>query len=160
VEFSQRVAQVSCGYQHLCVVTEGGEAWVWGLEQKKPKFRTIGTTESARGEQSNLPIKINVPNVRQISCANDYITLTDAEGRVFVVGDLAVKGVNGTQAKGPNDPVQLDLPPITKVASGINYSLALDEDGRVHVWGNNTYGQLGTGGRNASEPVMLESLIR
>lgn len=30
----------------MCVITERGEAYVWGLEQKKDKFRTIGTSES------------------------------------------------------------------------------------------------------------------
>lgn len=31
VEFREKVAQVSCGYQHMCVITESGEAYVWGL---------------------------------------------------------------------------------------------------------------------------------
>lgn len=31
VELSDRVAQVSCGYQNVCIVTEKGEAYVWGL---------------------------------------------------------------------------------------------------------------------------------
>lgn len=46
VEFRERVTQVSCGYQHMCVVTARGEAYVWGLDQKKDKFRSIGTSES------------------------------------------------------------------------------------------------------------------
>lgn len=46
VEFKEKIVQVSCGYQHMCVITEKGEAYVWGLEQKKDKFRTIGTSES------------------------------------------------------------------------------------------------------------------
>jgi alpha-tubulin suppressor-like RCC1 family protein len=35
---------------------------------------------------------------------------------------------------------------ITKVTSGINYSIALDDEGKIFAWGNNIYGQLGTGG--------------
>jgi alpha-tubulin suppressor-like RCC1 family protein len=46
VEFREGVAQVSCGYQHMCAITKSGEAYVWGLEQRKDKFRSIGTSES------------------------------------------------------------------------------------------------------------------
>ena len=42
--------------------------------------------------------------------------------------------------------VELDLENIVKVASGINFSMALNDEGKVFVWGNNVYGQLGTGG--------------
>lgn len=41
IEFPSQVAQVSCGYQHMCVVTKKGEAYVFGIEQKT-KFRVIG----------------------------------------------------------------------------------------------------------------------
>jgi RCC1 and BTB domain-containing protein len=39
--------------------------------------------------------------------------------------------------------------------------MALDDEGKVYVWGNNTYGQLGTGGlKNVHEPVLVEALLR
>lgn len=60
-------------------------------------------------------------------------------------GDQSVKGVRG-QAKSKNELVELELNNIVKVASGINFSMALSDEGKVYVWGNNTYGQLGTGG--------------
>lgn len=160
VEFKDRIVQVSCGYQHMCVVTEKGEAYVWGLEQKKDKFRTIGTSESERRENSSAPVKVELKDVRQASCANDYIAFVNTEGRVFVLGDAAVKGAGG-QAKSKAELVELSLDNIVKVSSGINFSMALNDEGRVFVWGNNTYGQLGTGGlKNTSEPVLLESLVR
>jgi alpha-tubulin suppressor-like RCC1 family protein len=37
------------------------------------------------------------------------------------------------------------LEDISKVQSGLNYSLALTKSGKVYAWGNNVYGQLGTG---------------
>ena len=50
---------------------------------------------------------------------------------------------------------------IKKVQSGQNFSMALNNDGRVFVWGNNTFGQLGTGSlKNVNEPVELEQLTR
>lgn len=74
---------------------------------------------------------------------------------MFVLGDLNVKGAKG-QAKSKAELVELALDNIVKVSSGINYSMALNDEGKVFVWGNNTYGQLGTGGlKGANEPVLL-----
>jgi hypothetical protein len=50
-----------------------------------------------------LPIKVNLTNIRNVSCANDYITFVNNEGRVFVMGDLNVKGKGNTIAKNKTD---------------------------------------------------------
>lgn len=95
------------------------------------------------------------------SCANDYTVFVNKEGKVYTMGDLKVKGANNNQAKTKNDIIELPLQRITKVSSGINFTMALDDEGKVYVWGNNTYGQLGTGSlKNSHEPVLVESLIR
>lgn len=95
------------------------------------------------------------------SCANDYTVFVNAQGKVFAMGDLKVKGANSNQAKSKSDIIELPLEHITKIASGINFTMALDDEGKVYVWGNNTYGQLGTGSlKNSLEPVLVESLAR
>jgi hypothetical protein len=37
------------------------------------------------------------------SCAGDYIVFVNKQGKVFVMGDTKVKGVNNTEAKSKND---------------------------------------------------------
>jgi hypothetical protein len=61
------------------------------------------------------------------SCANDYIALVNTAGKVFVMGDLHLKGINNTQAKTKLDIVELPLNHITKLSSGINFTMALDD---------------------------------
>jgi alpha-tubulin suppressor-like RCC1 family protein len=63
-----------------------------------------------------------------------------------VLGDTSLKGVNGVKAKSKTELLELGLNKVVKVVSGINFSLALNDEGKVFVWGNNTFGQLGTGG--------------
>lgn len=78
-----------------------------------------------------------------------------------MLGDTSLKGVSGTKAKSKKDLLELELNNIVKVVSGINFSLALNNEGKVFVWGNNTYGQLGTGGlRNVDEPTLLDTLMK
>jgi alpha-tubulin suppressor-like RCC1 family protein len=77
------------------------------------------------------------------------------------MGKSQVKGRNGKVSKSPSELIELDLYDIKKVQSGQNFSIALNKDGKVFVWGNNTFGQLGTGSlKNVNEPVELEHLIR
>ena len=57
--------------------------------------------------------------------------------------------------------MQLDLTDVSKITSGINFSMALNKSGKVFVWGNNTYGQLGTGSlKNVQKPQIIEALIK
>ena len=149
------------GYQSMCVVTEKGEAFVWGIEQKRSGFRSITTTEPEKKDATVENTKVNLTNIAMASCAYDYVAFVNKEGRVFVMGDLKLKGVNNEQAKTKTDIVELPLEHITKISSGINFTMALDDEGKVYVWGNNVYGQLGNGGlKNSFEPILVESLIR
>jgi alpha-tubulin suppressor-like RCC1 family protein len=43
-----KVVQVSCGNEHLCAVTQDGEAFIWGITQLQSSFRQGGRTEVAR----------------------------------------------------------------------------------------------------------------
>ena len=59
---------------------------------------------------------------------------------------MSLKGINGVKAKSKTELLELGINKVVKVVSGINFTLALNDEGKVFVWGNNTFGQLGTGG--------------
>lgn len=69
---------MSCGYSHICAVTESGEAYIWGINQVNSKFRQIGINETTRETLSEVkPLKLNVQDIKQVSCAGDYTTLVN-----------------------------------------------------------------------------------
>lgn len=49
------------------------------------------------------PYKVNLSNVRQASCAGDYTTFVDGNGKVFVMGPNRVIGRENKQAKSQTD---------------------------------------------------------
>lgn len=108
------------------------------------------------------PYKINLPNVKQVSCAGDYTTLVDRDGKVFIMGKVKVKSKDDKQPQSPTDIIEVDINDrIQKVESGLNFSLALNKNGKIYVWGNNNFGQLGTGSlKSIYEPQILEELSR
>lgn len=108
------------------------------------------------------PLKINLENIKQVSCAGDYTTLVNKEGKVFIMGNSKIIGKDRKEAKLPTDIIEVGIDDdIERVESGLNFSLALNKKGKVYVWGNNTFGQLGTGSlKNQQEPRLLEELYR
>lgn len=55
------------------------------------------------------PLKINIENVKQVSCAGDYTTLVNKEGRVFLMGQTKMKGKNGQISKSHTDVIEVDI---------------------------------------------------
>lgn len=85
-----------------------------------------------------------------MSCSGQYTTLVDGNGKVFLLGTSRIKGVGNKEGKLSTDLIELDInDKITRVESGLNYSLGLTDEGKVYVWGNNNFGQLGTGSLNS-----------
>ena len=91
------------------------------------------------------PYKVDLKDVKQVSCSGDYISFVNKEGKVFLMGLSKITGINNTVAKTPTDIVELNIDRIKRVESGQNFSVALDDEGKVFVWGANTFGQLGIG---------------
>lgn len=73
------------------------------------------------------PFKVDIPNVRQVSCSGDYLSFVTKEGKVFLMGLSKVTGLENKVAKTPTDIIELNIDRIRKVESGLNFSLALDE---------------------------------
>jgi alpha-tubulin suppressor-like RCC1 family protein len=61
------------------------------------------------------------------------------------MGKSPIKGKAGKVSTSSTEIIELDLFDIKKIQSGQNFSIALNKEGKVFVWGNNVYGQLGTG---------------
>jgi hypothetical protein len=55
------------------------------------------------------PLKINIENVKQVSCAGDYTTLVNKEGKVFLMGQTKMKGKNGQISKSHTDVIEVDI---------------------------------------------------
>ena len=78
-----------------------------------------------------------------------------SDGRVYQWGQMCSnnlwKAINPGYVTG-----SLENQRVVQVACGQLHTLALTEEGDVYSWGNNNYGQLGTGGDSAeTDPVKV-----
>ncbi|MBE7425971.1 MAG: hypothetical protein HS106_07965 [Ideonella sp.] len=86
----------------------------------------------------------------------------NSQAKIFVIGDN-VNGELGLGNKTPTGPtpVQVTLPGTpTHMAGGFAHTVARMADGSVYSWGDNSFGQLGTGSTTGSTTPLLVSLPR
>ena len=143
---SLKISSLSCGREHLCVLTSLLEVYTWGAGQSGALG--LGTSSSFATPQK-VPISSDNA-VTQVSCgAWHTVLLTRYQtGRNF----LLAMGRNSEGQLGTGKlmrellPCKVALPEeILKVCCGTNHTLVLGESKSVYATGDNHFGQLGLG---------------
>ena len=142
---------ISCGHNHSCMILYN-EVYAWGEND----YGQLGLDNNTN---QNLPQKLNLPNIKKISCGDSHtITLTNSN-------EIYAWGSNGLGQLGLgnnicyNLPQKLNLRHIKKIICGGNHTIALTHSNEVYSWGWNYYGQLGLGNnldQNSPQKLLLK----
>jgi len=141
-----RVKQVACGAVHSLALTEDGQVLAWGLNDRGQ----LGLGLDAVG-QSFKPKFIKAfanDRIVQLACGTRHCLALGEDGKVWAWGENSSGQLgNGTYvfAHTPFVLTSLNGRPIRKVACGASHSMVLSMSGRMYSWGDNSFGQLGTG---------------
>ena len=152
------MGQIAAGYQHTCVVTNGGGAKCWGLNQQGQLGNGTITATAVTGTVDVLGLAGGV-------------TAIDAGGfhtcALTIAGGVKCWGSNeyGQLGDGTNadSSVPVDVSGlgsgVKAITAGESHSCALTTDGGVKCWGHNLDGQLGNGTKHdSSVPVDVSGL--
>ncbi|XP_029973155.1 serine/threonine-protein kinase Nek9 [Salarias fasciatus] len=155
--FEERpVRQVSCGDNHVVVLTQNGEIYSWGCGE-------YGRLGLECEDDFSSPMQVELPKgagISSVSCAGDGTFLLTETGRVLACGNNEFNklGLNQGISGLKNHPEgyqgipyittltlvkQLARFKIQTIAPGKNHTAAIDERGRLITFGCNKYGQLG-----------------
>jgi alpha-tubulin suppressor-like RCC1 family protein len=147
---------LAAGWNHSVLLKSDGTVWTWGSDANGQ----LGDNLAG----SKVPQEITAfSSAIAVGAGDSHSLAVDSSGNVWAWGYNADGEIgDGTQIQ-RNSPVQVQAStitiPIIAVAGGSRHSLALGSDGSVWAWGNNTYGQLGTGDRTARlAPVKVTGL--
>jgi alpha-tubulin suppressor-like RCC1 family protein len=155
-----RVEQLAAGYEHTCVLFDGGNVRCWG----KGADGRLGTGATASIGDDETPAAI--PDIAlggravQITAGRDHTCALLDTGKVRCWGGNAggqlgyghTRSIGDDEAPASAGDVPLDEP-VTQIAAGDAYTCALLASGRVRCWGDSPEGETGHGldGRNIGD---------
>nr|XP_019940598.1 PREDICTED: serine/threonine-protein kinase Nek9 [Paralichthys olivaceus] len=156
--FEERpVRQVSCGDNHVVVLTQSGEVYSWGCGE-------YGRLGLECEDDFASPMQVKIPKgaiISSVSCGSDGTFYLTETGKVLACGnnDYNKLGLNQGISGLKNHPgegyqgtpyittltlvKQLSRFTIQVIAPGKTHTAAIDERGRLMTFGCNKYGQLG-----------------
>ncbi|WP_158502071.1 MopE-related protein [Vitiosangium sp. GDMCC 1.1324] len=153
------VKAVAAGIGHSLALDLDGQVWAWG--QNASGQMGMGSA----GGTVTVPTQVaGLTGIQSIAAGGNYSLALDAAGQVWAWGQNTAGqvGTGASSALVPSPVRVAGLPTIRAIAAGLNHVLALDTDGGVWAWGQNTFGQAGTGATSAAVlvPTRVASLPR
>ncbi|MBI1823493.1 MAG: hypothetical protein HY200_05155 [Nitrospirae bacterium] len=133
---------IAAGDWHSCAVLKNGEVKCWGAN----KLGQLGYTGSL--EPSPKPISVHINSATQIVAGRTHTCALLTDGTVSCWGDNrnSQTGVQRESMAKPSLPVIVPkIMNVVSIAAGNEHSCAAQSDGSLFCWGDNHFGQLGTG---------------
>src|SRR5579859_2696753 len=150
------VTAIAAGGGHSLAVTAAGHVLAWGENQ-------YGQLGNGTAVASDVPVRVSLPRgtrVVAVRASYNYSIALTAAGKVLTWGYNGSGQLGNGFHTASEIPVRVRLPKNTTVkaiATGGFDGLALTSAGRVLAWGDNRYGQLGTGTRRSTDvPVQVK----
>lgn len=147
-------AQVSCGggaegRGHCCAVRAGGRVVCWGANG----LGQLGNGKE--GKDSARPVDVSkLKDAEQVTVGREHSCAVRQGGKISCWGGNVFGGLGGKGHKDRSRPKSvrgLDGDAVG-VSAGAHHTCALMEKGGVMCWGDNNFGQVGSG---SEEPIQL-----
>ena len=144
----ETVAQITAGGYHTCALISDGTVSCWGLNNSGQ----LGTGDLL---DSNVPVAITGGaftgvTISQITAGYQHTCALIADGGIACTGDGSYGQLGTGDNTDSNIPIavtdgELTGNTVIEITAGNQHTCALISDGTVTCWGNNQFGQLGTG---------------
>ena len=149
------VTAIAAGSSHSLARKSDGTVWAWGNN-------AAGELGNGGSKNSTVPVQVkNLTGATAVAGGASFSLALKSDGTVWSWGSNAYHTLGDGTLNWSSVPVRVgNLTAVTKIstcASALD-SIALKTDGTVWAWGDNTFGNLGTG-TTASTLVPVQSTI-
>ncbi|MDQ0647255.1 alpha-tubulin suppressor-like RCC1 family protein [Microbacterium natoriense] len=149
--------QVSAGAGHSLALGSDGNAYAWG-NNESGQLGDGGTTNTV------TPVRVSTPaglTFTHLEAGDQHSLALGFDGKAYAWGDNRYGQLGDGSRVNTSVPVQTNTPAgvsVTRIGGGSTHSLALGSDGNAYGWGDNFFGQLGTGTNDSTDlPVRVLS---
>jgi len=138
--------RVAAGGAHNLALKADGSLWAWGDN----RYGQLGAAATS-GRAAPNPTPTQVPGTYvQVAAGSQHSLSLQANGQLLAwgmnfYGQLGTGSTTGISTPSPTPAFAGTALPTRSTAGGSNFGLAIKADGTLWAWGNNEYGQLGTG---------------
>ncbi|NMO18014.1 hypothetical protein HPC49_14790 [Pyxidicoccus fallax] len=135
---------------------EDGRLWAWGQNTSGQ----VGTGATSVSVATPTVVQ-GLPTLQSMVAGVNHVLALDGDGKVWGWGQNTSGQVGtGSTSTTVLTPTQVTtLPRAKALAAGVGHSLVVDEQfGNVWAWGQNTFGQVGTGS-TSSTPVLAPTPV-
>ncbi|KAL2896457.1 Ultraviolet-B receptor UVR8 [Bienertia sinuspersici] len=140
-----KIVQAAIGGWHCLAVDDQGRTYAWGGNEYGQCGEDPEKDETGRLLRRDIVVPQRCApklKVRQVAAGGTHSVVLTREGHQIFVP---------VRVQGPEK--------VRLIAVGAFHNLALEEDGTLWAWGNNEYGQLGTGDTQPrSQPIRVQGL--
>ena len=138
-----KITAISAGFDHALALTSTGRVLSWG-------GNFAGELGDGTGAERHVPGYVSLPKHTRITslAASDDDSFATTSAWLLAWGYNVFGELGDGSTTSRETPVFVHLPAgvkVTAAAAGLFHALALTAGHKVLAWGDNTYGQLGTG---------------
>ena len=148
----EKPAALSCGFGQCLALTENGEVYAWGRNNK-------GQVGNGSRQNMTSPCKLPLKNIVEIAAGGQFSLALDSEGRLWGWGDNEFNILSPSAEPYFAVPVQVNTNgiDIAAIEAGGYHAALLDKQGGVWTWGKNDVYQLGieTKGKPVAAPTQV-----
>lgn len=145
------IIEMDSDHSYLLMLTADGLVKGWGYNT----FGQLGDLPD--NPQDKAQSITGLSDIASVRAGARHMLALDHAGAVYATGTILDEHNNPARR---NEPFPVSgLPSIKAVDAGFAHSIAIDMDNRVWTWGENLYGQLGTGDTGSkAKPVQIKEL--
>ena len=152
---------VAAGTRHTLAHGSDGHTYAWG----NSSYGQLGAGSGVSA--SSVPVQVLEPSgvtFTDVTAGANHSLASGSDGHTYAWGNNSFAQLGDGTTTNAWEPVRVQPPTgvdLVATTAGTAHSLATGSDGRTYAWGENFYGQMGTGTTTDSPvPVVLPADVR
>ena len=143
---------ISASYDHSCALRQDGRISCWGNNRNGQLGNGQSGDDADSSADSSEPVEVEgITDATAIATGGEHSCAVHEGGTISCWGNNRYgqlgNGQNGDNAESSVPVGVAGITDATAVTAGWDYSCALHQDGTISCWGDNEFGQLGSGQR-------------